>query len=58
MAVFEAHSKNICVRAITVDAAPDSRLDDLYGQFHHNVISDIRELPDRLLRIYGTLTRQ
>ena len=58
MAVFEAHSKKICVRAITVDAAPDSRLDDLYGHFHHNVISDIRELPDRLLRIYGTLTRQ
>jgi len=58
MAVFEAHSKKIFVRAITVDAAPDSRLDDLYGQFHHNVISDVRELPDRLLRIYGTLTRQ
>jgi len=58
MAVFEAHSKKICVRAITVDAAPDSRLDDLYGHFHHNVISDVRELPDRLLRIYGTLTRQ
>ena len=58
MAVFEAHSKKIFVRAITVDAAPDSRLDDLYGHFHHNVISDVRELPDRLLRIYGTLTRQ
>ena len=58
MAVFEAHSKKICVRAITVDAAPDSRLDDLYGHFHHNVISDVRELPDRLLRIYGTLTKQ
>lgn len=58
MAVFEAHSKKICVRAITVDAAPDSRLDDLYGHFHHNAISDVRELPDRLLRIYGTLTRQ
>ncbi len=58
MAVFEAHSKKICVRAITVDAAPDSRLDDLYGHFHHNVISDVSELPDRLLRIYGTMTRQ
>jgi len=58
MAVFEAHSKKICVRAITVDAAHDARLDDLYGHFHHNVISDVSELPDRLLRIYGTLTRQ
>lgn len=57
-AIFEAQSKKIYVRAITVDISPDSRLDDLYGHFHHNVISDVRQLPDRLLRIYGALTRQ
>ncbi|MFH2044931.1 MAG: VWA domain-containing protein [Pseudomonadota bacterium] len=57
-AVFEAQSKNICVRAITVDAAMDMRLDDLYGQYNHNIISDVRDLPDRLLKIYGTLTKQ
>jgi hypothetical protein len=58
MAVMEAQSKKICVRAITVDAASDERLDDLYGHFNHNVISDIRELPGRLLKIYGNMTRQ
>lgn len=57
-AVFEAQSKKICVRAITVDVASDLRLDDLYGQYNHNIILDVRDLPDRLLKIYGTLTRQ
>ncbi len=57
-AISEAQSGNIYVRAITVDISPDSRLDYLYGHFHHNIISDVSQLPDRLLRIYGTLTRQ
>ncbi|MGB5158079.1 nitric oxide reductase activation protein NorD [Desulfobacterium sp. N47] len=57
-AVFEAESKKICVRAITIDAASDLRLDDLYGPYNHNIISDVRDLPDRLLKIYGTLTKQ
>ena len=57
-AISEAQSRKIYVRAITVDISPDSRLDDLYGHFHHNVISDVSQLPDRLLRIYGALTRQ
>lgn len=57
-AISEAQSGKIYVRAITVDISPDSRLDDLYGHFHHNVISDVSQLPDRLLRIYGALTRQ
>jgi nitric oxide reductase NorD protein len=56
-AIFEARSKNIYAHAITVNFAGDPRLDDLYGNVHHNVISDVRELPDKLLRIYGTLTR-
>jgi nitric oxide reductase activation protein len=45
------------VRAITVNLPADPELDDLFGKVHHNVISDVRELPDRLLRIYSSLTR-
>jgi len=56
-AIFEARSKNIFTHAITVHFAGDPKLDDLYGNVHHNVISDVRELPDKLLRIYGSLTR-
>ena len=56
-AIFEGHSKNIFTHAITVHFAGDPKLDDLYGNVHHNVISDVRELPDKLLRIYGSLTR-
>ncbi|GBC63951.1 VWA domain-containing protein [Desulfonema ishimotonii] len=55
--VAEARAKNIHARAITVNITGDSRLDDLYGSLHHNVISDVRELPDKLLRIYSALTR-
>jgi hypothetical protein len=55
--IFEARSKNIFTHAITVNFAGDPKLDDLYGNVHHNVISDVRELPDKLLRIYGSLTR-
>jgi nitric oxide reductase NorD protein len=56
-AIFEARSKNIFTHAITVHFNGDPKLDDLYGNVHHNVISDVRELPDKLLRIYGSLTR-
>ena len=56
-AIFEARSKNIYTKAITVNLAGDSKLDALYGSIHHNVISDVRELPDRLLRLYSALTR-
>jgi Mg-chelatase subunit ChlD len=56
-AIAEARSKNIHCRAITVNIRGDDRLDDLYGAFHHNVISDVRELPEKLLRIYSSLTR-
>jgi len=56
-AIFEGRSKNIFTHAITVHFAGDPKLDDLYGNVHHNVISDVRELPDKLLRIYGGLTR-
>ena len=56
-AIFEAHSKDIYTHAITVNMASDPKLDDLFGNVRHNVISDVRELPDKLLRIYGELTR-
>ena len=56
-ALFEVRAKNMCVYGITVNIAADPRLDDLYGNFHHIVISDVQELPNRLPRIYGTLTR-
>ncbi len=56
-AVQEARSRNYHVKAITVNIGSDPRLDDLYGRMHHHVIGDVRELPDKLLRLYGTLTR-
>lgn len=56
-ALNEALGRNIRARAITVNVAADSRLDDLYGRFCHTVISDVRDLPEKLLRVYGALTR-
>ncbi len=56
-AVFEAHAREVFTHAITVNIAGDPRLDDLYGPVRHTVIADVRELPDKLLRIYGSLTR-
>lgn len=56
-AVSEARSKNIHTHGLTVNIAGDPKLDDLYGNVHHNVISDVRELPGKLPRIYSTLTR-
>jgi hypothetical protein len=56
-AISEVHSKHIYVHSITVNLARYSKLDDLYGGLNHNVISDIGELPDKLLRVYSRLTR-
>lgn len=56
-AIFEARSQGIHTHAITVNLAADPKLDALYGNVHHNVISDVRELPNKLLRIYSALTR-
>ena len=56
-AISELHSKNIYVHSITVNLARYTKLDDLYGDVNHHVISDVRELPDKLLRIYSRLTR-
>jgi len=56
-AIAEARAKNVHVKAITVNIGSDPGLDALYGRAHHHVIGDVRELPDKLLRVYGTLTR-
>lgn len=56
-AVQEARARNFHVKAITVNIGSDPRLDDLYGRFHHHVIEDVAELPDKLLRLYSVLTR-
>jgi hypothetical protein len=56
-AVLEARARNIFTKAITVNMGADSRLDDLYGAAQHYVIADVKDLPDRLLRVYGRLTR-
>ena len=56
-AVREARAGGIHVHAITVDmSGAGARLDALYGGAHHNVISDVGELPEKLPRIYRALT--
>ena len=55
--IGEAFARQIHTHAITVNMVQDARLDDLYGNVHHNVLSDVRELPAKLLRIYRSLTR-
>lgn len=54
--LLEARTRGIIVHSITINITGDSRLDDLYGRVRHSVISDVRQLPDRLIRIYGRLT--
>ena len=58
-AVSELAARQIHVHAITVNMNLNgiSVLDDLYGDIHHSLISNVIELPDKLLRIYGALTR-
>lgn len=54
----EARAAHIYAHGINVNIAADAGLDALYGPRHHHVITDVRELPDKLFRIYGALTRQ
>jgi hypothetical protein len=58
-AISELRSQHIHVHAITIniDTADEGRLDDLYGEIHHNVIANVVDLPEKLWRIYGILTR-
>lgn len=56
-AISELRADNIHVHAITVNVVEDPKLDQLYSHIHHNVISDVSELPSKLIRIYSHLTR-
>jgi nitric oxide reductase NorD protein len=55
--IAEARSLGIHTHAITVNMTADPQLDEVYGRIHHSVISDVRELPEKLHRIYSRLTR-
>jgi hypothetical protein len=56
-ALLELNARHIRFHALTVNLPADPKLDELYGKARHHVISDVRELPERLLRVYGALTR-
>ncbi len=56
-ALLELQGRRIRFHALTVNLPADARLDALYGRARHHVISDVQELPGRLLRVYSTLTR-
>lgn len=56
-AIAEARSKRIHTRVLTVNLSKHVKLEEVYGSLQHNSISDVRELPDKLLRIYSNLTR-
>jgi len=55
-AILEARSANLHTHAITVNLA-EANLDHLYGRSRHSIISNVRELPDKLPGIYGALTK-
>ncbi len=57
-AIRESRSAFVHVHAITVNAVSSAHLDNLYGDVHHTVIADVKQLPDKLPRIYRALTRQ
>jgi hypothetical protein len=56
-ALLELSARQIRFHALTVNLPADPKLDELYGKARHHVISDVRELPERLLRVYSALTR-
>ncbi len=56
-ALMELRARRVRFHALTVNLPADPELDRLYGRARHHVISDVRELPGRLLRVYSALTR-
>jgi hypothetical protein len=56
-ALAELSARHIRFHALTINLPADPKLDELYGRTRHHVISDVCELPERLLRVYGALTR-
>ncbi|NIA20151.1 MAG: VWA domain-containing protein [Xanthomonadaceae bacterium] len=57
-AIRESRSKFVHVHAITVNAVNSPHLDRLYGDVHHTAIADVKDLPDKLPRVYRALTKQ
>lgn len=55
-AILEARSGGVHTHGITVNIAADPKLDRLFGRLRHNVITDVKELPSKLVRIYHALT--
>jgi len=58
MAIREARSQGVYVHGITVNLSSDAMLDQLYGKGKHHIISDVKELPDKLPLIYRNLTKE
>ena len=56
-ALSELSARHVRFHALTINLPVDPQLDQLYGKARHQVISDVCELPERLLRVYGALTR-
>ncbi|MCU0561330.1 MAG: hypothetical protein MUD16_14200 [Desulfobacterales bacterium] len=56
-ALMELGARGVHFHALTVNLPADPKLDRLYGKARHHVISDVTELPGRLLRVYSALTR-
>ncbi|MBC2710898.1 MAG: hypothetical protein HGJ94_07855 [Desulfosarcina sp.] len=56
-AVMEARTAAIHVKAITVNISDNGQLDRLYGSSHHTRIGNVRDLPEKLVRVYSALTR-
>jgi nitric oxide reductase activation protein len=56
-ALLELQGRGIRFHALTVNLPADAQLDALYGRARHHVISDVQELPGRLLTVYSALTR-
>ncbi|RPJ76079.1 MAG: VWA domain-containing protein, partial [Desulfobacteraceae bacterium] len=56
-ALTELGARQIRFHALTVNLPADPQLDRLYGKARHHVISDVRELPGRLMGVYRALTR-
>jgi nitric oxide reductase activation protein len=56
-ALYELRARNIHTHGITVNLPAAPQLDQIYGDMRHSILSDVRDLPERLLQIYNTLTR-
>jgi len=56
-AILEARSRRIYTHGITVNIVGDPGLDALFGATAHTVITDVRELPEKIWRVYSALTK-